>query len=81
MTAERVLPYFNAEIMPRVLKGERVLIAAHGNSLRALVMVLDRLSETEILDVNIATGAPIVYKLDDKGNVLSKEKLIEREAH
>ncbi|MDO8422289.1 MAG: 2,3-bisphosphoglycerate-dependent phosphoglycerate mutase [Parvibaculum sp.] len=81
MTAERVLPYFNAEIMPRVLKGERVLIAAHGNSLRALVMVLDKLSEAEILNVNIATGAPIVYKLDDKGNVLSKEKLIEREAH
>ena len=81
MTAERVLPYFNREIMPRVLKGERVLIAAHGNSLRSLVMVLDKLSETEILDVNIATGAPIVYKLDDKGNVLSKEKLIEREAH
>ena len=81
MTGERVLPYFNAEILPRVLKGERVLIAAHGNSLRSLVMVLDKLSESEILDVNIATGAPIVYKLDDKGNVLSKEKLIEREAH
>ncbi|MES1989564.1 MAG: 2,3-bisphosphoglycerate-dependent phosphoglycerate mutase [Pseudomonadota bacterium] len=81
MTAERVLPYFNSEILPRVLKGERVLIAAHGNSLRALVMVLDKLSEKEILEVNIATGAPIVYKLDDKGNVLSKEMLIEREAH
>ncbi|MGV8997604.1 MAG: 2,3-bisphosphoglycerate-dependent phosphoglycerate mutase [Parvibaculaceae bacterium] len=81
MTAERVLPYFNREILPRVLKGERVLIAAHGNSLRALVMVLDKLDEKEILDVNIATGAPIVYKLDDKGNVLSKDLLIEREAH
>jgi 2,3-bisphosphoglycerate-dependent phosphoglycerate mutase len=80
-TAARVLPYFEREIMPRVLKGERVLIAAHGNSLRALVMVLDKLSEKEILEVNIATGAPIVYKLDDKGNVLSKELLIEREAH
>lgn len=80
-TAARVLPYFEREIMPRVLKGERVLIAAHGNSLRALVMVLDKLSETEILEVNIATGAPIVYKLDDKGNVLSKDLLIEREAH
>jgi 2,3-bisphosphoglycerate-dependent phosphoglycerate mutase len=81
MTAERVLPYFNREIMPRVLKGERVLIAAHGNSLRSLVMVLDKLSEKEILEVNIATGAPIVYKLDDKGNVISKDMLIEREAH
>jgi 2,3-bisphosphoglycerate-dependent phosphoglycerate mutase len=80
-TAARVLPYYEREILPRVLKGERVLIAAHGNSLRALVMVLDKLSEKEILEVNIATGAPIVYKLDDKGNVLSKEMLIEREAH
>lgn len=80
-TAARVLPYFEKEIMPRVLKGERVLIAAHGNSLRALVMVLDKLNEKEILEVNIATGAPIVYKLDDKGNVLSKQLLIEREAH
>ncbi|HEY4344059.1 MAG TPA: 2,3-bisphosphoglycerate-dependent phosphoglycerate mutase [Parvibaculum sp.] len=80
-TAARVLPYFEREIMPRVLKGERVLVAAHGNSLRALVMVLDKLSEKEILEVNIATGAPIVYKLDDKGNVLSKDMLIEREAH
>ncbi|MCE9648108.1 MAG: 2,3-bisphosphoglycerate-dependent phosphoglycerate mutase [Parvibaculum sp.] len=80
-TAARVLPYYEREILPRVLKGERVLIAAHGNSLRALVMVLDKLSEKEILEVNIATGAPIVYKLDDKGNVLSKDMLIEREAH
>jgi 2,3-bisphosphoglycerate-dependent phosphoglycerate mutase len=80
-TAARVLPYYEREILPRVLKGERVLVAAHGNSLRALVMVLDKLSEKEILEVNIATGAPIVYKLDDKGNVLSKEMLIEREAH
>jgi 2,3-bisphosphoglycerate-dependent phosphoglycerate mutase len=80
-TAARVLPYFEREILPRVLKGEKVLIAAHGNSLRALVMVLDKLSQEEILKVNIATGAPIVYKLDDKGNVLSKDMLIEREAH
>ena len=81
MTAERVLPYFEREILPRVLKGERVLIAAHGNSLRALVMQLDKLTEDEIVKLNIATGAPIVYELDDKGNVLSKKMLIEREAH
>lgn len=80
-TAARVLPYYEREILPRVLKGERVLVAAHGNSLRALVMVLDKLSQEEILEVNIATGAPIVYKLDGKGNVLSKDMLIEREAH
>ena len=81
MTAERVLPYYEKEILPRVLKGERVLVAAHGNSLRALVMLLDRLSQEEVLALNIATGAPIVYELDDRGNVLKKEMLIEREAH
>jgi|TARA_R100000322_G_scaffold162487_1_gene125226 2,3-bisphosphoglycerate-dependent phosphoglycerate mutase len=81
MTAERVLPYFEKEILPRVLKGERVLVAAHGNSLRALVMQLDKLNQDEVIALNIATGAPIVYELDDKGNVLSKKMLIEREAH
>lgn len=80
-TAARVLPYYEKEILPRVLKGERVLVAAHGNSLRALVMVLDKLTEDQIVKLNIATGAPIVYELDDKGNVLSKKILIEREAH
>lgn len=80
-TAARVLPYYEKEIRPRVLKGERVLVAAHGNSLRALVMVLDKLGEAEVVALNIATGAPIVYELDDKGNVLSKKILIEREAH
>lgn len=81
MTAERVLPYFEKEILPRVLKGERVLVAAHGNSLRALVMQLDKLNQEQVLALNIATGAPIVYELDDKGNVIGKEMLIEREAH
>lgn len=81
MTAERVLPYFEKEILPRVLKGERVLVAAHGNSLRALVMQLDKLNQEQVIALNIATGAPIVYELDDKGNVLSKKMLIEREAH
>ncbi|MFN6942114.1 MAG: 2,3-bisphosphoglycerate-dependent phosphoglycerate mutase, partial [Parvibaculum sp.] len=81
MTAERVLPYFKQTILPRVLKGERVLVAAHGNSLRALVMQLDGLTQEEVLKLNIATGAPMVYELDDKGKVLSKKILIEREAH
>jgi len=80
-TAARVLPYFDKEILPRVLKGERVLVSAHGNSLRALVMQLDKLTQEQVLKLNIATGAPIVYRLDDKGNVISKEQLIEREAH
>ena len=81
MTAERVLPYYESTIRPRVLKGERVLVAAHGNSLRALVMQLDGLSQEEVLKLNIATGAPIVYELDGEGRVLSKKLLIEREAH
>ncbi len=79
MTAERVLPYFDAEIMPRVLKGERVLVAAHGNSLRALVMQLDDLGPEEIVEVNIATGVPIAYELDDAGKVLSKKVLVDRD--
>ncbi|PKQ08519.1 MAG: 2,3-bisphosphoglycerate-dependent phosphoglycerate mutase [Alphaproteobacteria bacterium HGW-Alphaproteobacteria-12] len=81
MTAERVLPYFDKEILPRVLKGERVLVTAHGNSLRALVMQLDKLNREEVIALNIATGAPIVYELDDKGHVLGKSILIEREYH
>ncbi|HEX7776663.1 MAG TPA: 2,3-bisphosphoglycerate-dependent phosphoglycerate mutase [Parvibaculum sp.] len=80
-TAARVLPYYEKEILPRVLKGERVLIAAHGNSLRALVMVLDKLNIEQVIALNIGTGAPIVYQLDGKGNVLRKDVLIEREAH
>ncbi|HCQ81240.1 MAG: 2,3-bisphosphoglycerate-dependent phosphoglycerate mutase [Rhizobiales bacterium TMED143] len=74
-TAERVLPYFNAEIMPHIHAGESVLVAAHGNSLRALVMVLDVLSEDEITGVNIATGEPYIYDLMTDGSVTSKRIL------
>ena len=80
-TADRVLPYFDKEILPRLLGGERVLIAAHGNSLRALVMKLEGLTREEVLALSIATGAPIAYELDDEGKILSKKMLIEREAH
>ena len=78
MTADRVLPYFDAEIMPKVLAGTRVLVAAHGNSLRALVMKLDNLGPDEIVEVNIATGVPIAYELGDNGKVLSKKILADR---
>lgn len=78
MTAERVLPYFDAEIMTKVLAGTRVLVAAHGNSLRALVMQLDNLGPDEIVEVNIATGVPIAYELDDDGKVVSKKVLADR---
>lgn len=71
-TGARVWPYFMTDIMPRVLKGENVLVAAHGNSLRALVMILDRLTKDEILLVNLATGVPIVYEINADSTVKSK---------
>jgi len=63
-TVARVVPYWEGEIAPRVRAGERLLIAAHGNSLRALVKHLDRVSDAEILKLNIPTGMPLVYELD-----------------
>lgn len=64
-TVARVLPYWNAEVAPQVKAGKRVLIAAHGNSLRALVKHLDRMSEPAVLGLNIPTGVPLVYELDE----------------
>ncbi|SDU46668.1 2,3-bisphosphoglycerate-dependent phosphoglycerate mutase [Stappia sp. ES.058] len=75
MTAERVLPYYHNEILPQVLSGKRVIVAAHGNSLRALVMELEGLTPEEILQRELATGAPIVYRLTDEGNVASVQDL------
>ena len=71
-TAARVLPYYLQEILPRVLRGERVLVSAHGNSLRALVMVLELLSPAEIVKREIATGAPIIYRLEADSTVADK---------
>jgi len=71
-TAARVLPYYIQEILPRVLRGERVLVAAHGNSLRALVMVLERLDTKAILDRELATGVPLIYHLNADSTVASK---------
>jgi 2,3-bisphosphoglycerate-dependent phosphoglycerate mutase len=65
-TVARVVPYWQSTIAPRVAAGERVLIAAHGNSLRALVKHLDGISEKEIVGLNIPTGIPLVYELDDR---------------
>ncbi len=64
-TVERFLPYWFSDIVPDLEAGKRVLIAAHGNSLRALVMYLDNISEEEIVELNIPTGIPLVYELDD----------------
>jgi 2,3-bisphosphoglycerate-dependent phosphoglycerate mutase len=74
-TADRVLPYFRSQVLPRVLKGERVLISAHGNSLRALIMELEKLSGDEIIVRELATGIPIVYRLNPDGTVRSCEAL------
>jgi 2,3-bisphosphoglycerate-dependent phosphoglycerate mutase len=63
-TVARVIPYWHDAIAPAIGAGKRVLIVAHGNSLRALVMYLDRVSESDILELNIPTGAPLVYELD-----------------
>lgn len=74
-TADRVLPYYKREIEPRVLDGGNILVAAHGNSLRALVMALEGLSPEEILQREIATGKPIIYDLDESGKVLKVENI------
>ncbi|QKV19772.1 2,3-bisphosphoglycerate-dependent phosphoglycerate mutase [Oricola thermophila] len=74
-TGARVWPYYMTEILPRVLRGEKVLVAAHGNSLRALVMILDRLTPDEITRLNLATGVPMVYRLNADSTVASKEVL------
>jgi 2,3-bisphosphoglycerate-dependent phosphoglycerate mutase len=71
-TAARVLPYYIQEILPRVLRGEKLLVAAHGNSLRALVMVLERLDTKQILNRELATGVPLIYHLNADSTVASK---------
>jgi 2,3-bisphosphoglycerate-dependent phosphoglycerate mutase len=66
-TAERVLPYFNSEILPKIRESQNILVAAHGNSLRALVMELEKISSDEIVKLEIATGDPLTYECSDKG--------------
>jgi 2,3-bisphosphoglycerate-dependent phosphoglycerate mutase len=68
-TAERVLPYYEQRIKPEVLAGKTIIVAAHGNSLRALVMTLDRLTKEQVLELNIPTGAPLLYEFDASGAV------------
>jgi 2,3-bisphosphoglycerate-dependent phosphoglycerate mutase len=74
-TAARVLPYWEKHIRPHLLAGKNILVSAHGNSLRALVMQLDRLSQAEVLELNIPTGAPLLYEFDKQGQVLSHRYL------
>ena len=64
-TAERVLPYFKENIIPELIQGLNILVAAHGNSLRALVMELEEISSEEIVELEISTGVPLVYKFEE----------------
>lgn len=79
-TLARVQPYWEQSIVPSIRAGNRVLIAAHGNSLRALVKMLDGMSEEDIVGFNIPTGVPLVYELDDKLNSLGRDFLGDPEA-
>ena len=67
-TAARVLPYYKAHILPDLLAGKNILVAAHGNSLRALVMHLDNLSQEAVVELNIPTGVPLFYEMDKQAN-------------
>ena len=74
-TAARVLPYYIQDMLPRVLRGDNLLVSAHGNSLRALVMVLEHLSPQEIVAREIATGVPLIYRLNADSTVAERKDL------
>lgn len=75
VTLERVIPFWEDHIAPDLLSGKNVIVAAHGNSLRALTKYIEQISDEDIMNVEMATGQPVVYDLDDKLNIVSKEKL------
>jgi 2,3-bisphosphoglycerate-dependent phosphoglycerate mutase len=79
-TVERVVPYFDSEILPKIKSGKRIIVAAHGNSLRALVKYLDGISDEEIVNYNIPTGIPLVYELDESGKSIRNYYLGDAEA-
>jgi 2,3-bisphosphoglycerate-dependent phosphoglycerate mutase len=69
-TAARTLPYWDARIFPEILSGKNIIVVAHGNSLRSIVMQLDNLTKEQVLELNIPTGAPLLYVFDAKGKIL-----------
>ena len=71
-TGERVMPYINQEILPLIKKGQIILISAHGNSLRSMIKFLDNISDTEIVELEIPTGAPIHFTFNEHGDVDSR---------
>lgn len=74
-TGERVMPYFNQEILPLIKKGQNILISAHGNSLRSMIKFLDNISDIEIVKLEIPTGAPIHFTFNEHGDVDSRTDL------
>ncbi len=80
ITVKRVVPFYEKVIVPEIKEGKRLLIAAHGNSLRALVKYLDGLTSEEIISVNIPTGVPLVYEFDDSMKVVGKYYLGDQDA-
>lgn len=74
-TAARTLPYFHDKILPLVKAGKNILVSAHGNSLRSIVMALDKLDEKQVVELNIPNGVPIVYDIDADGKILNKAEL------
>ena len=80
ITVDRVVPYFNEKIKPELEAGKTVLVAAHGNSLRALIMHLEHMSEEDVINLNLPTGVPVIYELDDNYEVVSKEYVGDQEA-
>ena len=74
-TAARTLPYFDSKILAQIKAGRDVIVAAHGNSLRSIVMQLDNLTREQVLELNLDTGVPLLYQFDDDGRVLSKKIL------
>ena len=75
VTLERVIPFWEDEIAPKLIDGQNIIVAAHGNSLRALTKYIENISDEDIMDVEMATGEPVVYDLDENLNVVSNKKL------
>ena len=75
VTLERVIPFWEDEIAPKLIDGQNIIVAAHGNSLRALTKYIENISDEDIMDVEMATGEPVVYDLVENLNVVSKKKL------
>jgi len=81
MTAARALPYFQSHIIPHLQRGEHVLVSAHGNSLRAIIMHIEQMTPAQILAYELKTGSPHIYDFDEQGQIRHKRILDEEETH